>query len=359
MEPLGGAWRRAGRGLWLGLLLGSSGQCGPEFPPSWLIAAEPSAAGGVVDPAGQLRVLAIVAEPPEVAPGAGVAVAALVVTHPLQGVASDLGGELAGRLVRTPTPRGLSVQWRVCRMATGAIAPLPCGLGLGEPSADEQILAGLPDGTAQLVAPPGELPYTLVVTLLAADAALPGGAAACGEQARGGVSPSANHCVIAVKRVKVAASAEPDRNPALTGLYLGPSAAASREIGAAAGDYPLLPASLDDSERPSLNLSAERAADAVQSEPDPQHPEQQRPETLGAAFFTTAGTLSAGRGSFLDLTCAQDPTQCPQGTSTAVSWQPPAARAAVEAPDGVVFFFVVLRDDRGGTSFRLGHALAR
>jgi hypothetical protein len=350
----------AGLRLLLGLLWATG--CGPQFPPSWLIPAKPSAAGGGVDPAGQLRVLAIVAEPPEVTPGAPVAVSALVVTHPLYGVASDLGGELAGRLVRTPTPRGLSLQWRVCRMAAGASALLPCGLVPGQPSVDEQLLLTLPGGTTQLLAPAAaDLPYTLVLTLIAADEAFPGGAAACREQAvqLGGVSPEPNHCVLAVKRLQVAASSAPTRNPALGGLYLGASAAERREISAAAGDYPRLPADLSDSARPSLSLWAERAAAAVQTEPDPQHPEQQRPETLGVAFFTTSGTLAAGRGSFLDQGCAQDPTTCPQAITTDVSWQPPTAQAAVEAPDGVVFFFAVLRDDRGGTSFRLGRALAR
>lgn len=344
------------RGAPLGLFLATFLQCGPQFPPSWLIAAEPSDAGGLVDPAGKLRVLAIVAEPPEVAPGALVAVSALVVTHPQHGLISDLSGELAGR--RTPTPRGLSVQWRSCRLAEGAIAPVPCGLAPGLPSLDEQTLPALPGPATELLVPARDgLPYTLVVTLIAADEALPGGAAACqaAAAAQGGISPDPNHCVIAIKRVKVSTSGAPNRNPGLAGYYLGASAAALHDLRTSPGDYPRLP--LDASARPSLILAAERAADAVQAEPDDSLPE--RPEILGASFFTTAGTLDGGRSSFLDLGCAQDPAQCPQGPRTQVSWQPPAAQAAVEAPDGVVFFFVVLRDDRGGTSFQKGQALAR
>ena len=69
----------AGRaGLLLSTLLAGP-HCGPQFPPSWLIPAESSDEGGVVDPAGKLRVLAIAAEPPEAAPGAGVTAAALIV----------------------------------------------------------------------------------------------------------------------------------------------------------------------------------------------------------------------------------------------------------------------------------------
>lgn len=342
-------------------LLGADLQCGPQFQPSWLVAAEPSDAGGVVDPAGKLRVLAIAAEPPEVRPGEPVAASALVVIHPRFGLPADLGGELGGRLVGTPTPRGLSVQWRACRLTDAASPPVPCGMVDGKLTADEQLLEALPGPATRLVPPVrAELPYTLVLTLIAADEALPGGAAACHDQAlqRGGVSPDPDHCVIAVKRIKVSAADRPNRNPALAGYYLG-TADPLGELTTGAADYPRLTADLDDSKRPQLTLAAERASDAVEAEPDPQHPELERPEILGISFFTTAGTLDAGRGSFLDLGCPQEPAQCPQLARASVGWQPPAARAATEAPDGVVFFFTVLRDDRGGTSFRRGHARAR
>jgi hypothetical protein len=343
------------------LLLAAAGSgCGPEFPPSWLVAADPTDAGGVIDPAGKLRVLAVVSDPPEVMPGSTVMASALVVTHPSQGLVMDLGD---GTMVRSSTPRGLDVQWRLCQQADADTVPGPCGTAGGQPApgAMDQLLPALPGPATSFVAPAAaSLPSTLVLTLFAADAALPGGAAACRDQAvqQGGVSPNADHCVIAIKRVKVSASAAPNHDPALAGIYLG-AAEPLAEISTSVGSYPLLASDVDDSARPQLTLAAERAGDAVESEPDPDHPEQQRPETLGASFFTTAGTLDAGRGSFLDLGCAQDPTSCPQEPRSSVNWQPPAARAALEAPDGVVYFFVVLRDDRGGGSFRLGRARAR
>lgn len=350
----------------LAVLLGLLGaHCGPQFPPSWLIPAEPSDAGGTVDPAGKLRVLALAAEPPEVSPGATVNAAALVVIHPRYGVAADLGGELSGRLVGTPMPRGLSVKWRMCRLRDESMAPMPCGLGEGEgaQTTDTRELPELPGPATQLVAPgpeAGPLPYTLVLTLIAADAAFAGGAVACQDQARqgGGVSPDPDHCVIAVKRIKVSAGAAPNHNPELAGLYLGASESMLAALASQAGSYPRLDAGLADSQRPQLVLAAERGAEAVESEPDPQHPGGSRPETLNASFFTTAGTLEAGRASFLDLGCTEDPAQCPQLVRAPVNWQPPASRSAAEAPDGVVFFFAVLRDDRGGTSFRSGYALA-
>lgn len=215
----------AARGL---LVLPGLG-CGPQFPPSWLIPAEPSAVGGGVEPAGKLRVLAIAAEPPEVAPA--------------------------------------SPPMRRC-------------------------------------------------------------APACHDQAvaRGGVSPDPDHWVIAVKLVQVKASDRPSRNPALAGFYLG-AAASLPALGPGGGSYPRLAADLADAQRPQLTLAAERAADAVQAEPDPQQPAAERPETLGISFFTTACTLEAGRGSFLELGCSAEPTLCPQRQRAAVSWQLPAARA--------------------------------
>lgn len=354
--------RPAGCGVLAAGLLLTGLHCGPQFPPGWLIPAEPSDAGGVVDPAGKLRVLALAAEPPEVAPGDAVTASALVVIHPRYGVAADLGGELSGRLVGTPTPPGLSVQWWLCRLRDESAAPLPCGMVDGTRTVDAQQLPALPGPAAQLVAPAQQvLPYTLVLTLIAADAAFPDGAAGCHDQAaqNGGVSPDPDHCVIAIKRIKVSAAAAKNRSPALAGIYLGAAESVLEPIDRGAGSYPRLAAEVNDDQRPRLLLAAERGADAVESEPDPQHPESQRPETLGASFFTTAGTLEAGRGSFLDLACAQEPSQCAQLARSSVGWQPPAGRAAVEAPDGVVFFFVVLRDDRGGVSFGRGYALAR
>ncbi len=350
--------QRRGRAL-LGLLLAAvSGQCGPSFQPSWLIAADPMDKSGAIDPAGKLRVLAVVAEPPEVMAGVALAASALVVTHPQQGVVTDFGD---GMPVRSPTPRGLSVQWRLCQLADGQVTPVPCGTESGQPApgAMDELLPTLPDLSTQLVAPALAMPpYMLILTLYAADEAMPGGAAACHDQAvqQGGVSPNADHCVLAIKRVEVSTSATPNHNPGLAGLYLG-AADPLAEISASPGTYPVLASDLADSDRPQLSLAAERAADAVEMEPDPQN-QQPRPETLGVSFYTTAGTLDAGRGSFLDQGCAQDPTTCPQLPRSSVNWQPPAQRAALEAPDGVTFFFVVLRDDRGGSSFRMGRAVA-
>ncbi len=354
---------RGRRGVCLGgaVLAAAAGLgCGPQFPPAWRIAPDPVEAGGAIDPDGKLRVLAITADPPEAAPGARVALQALVVTHPQHGEVVQVDGQS----VRTPAPRGLSTRWLSCRVADPLLPPVPCGL-TREPPLDLQTLpssgSGSGPATELLAAELAALPYSLLVTLIAADQAFPGGAEACFAQAAAGgsVSPDPNHCVIAVKRVKIARSAAPNRNPAIAGLWLGPSAEQLADLGAGAA-YPRLGGEVPDEDRPKLQLTADRGADAVEQEPDPQDQTRIRDEVLGLSLFTTAGTLESGRATFVDLDCPSDPADCPQRLRSQVTaWQPPAAAAALEAPDGRAYFFAVLRDDRGGVAVRSGVARAQ
>lgn len=332
-------------------LVGAGLGCGPQFSPFWLIEPDPTGPDGQLDPSGKLRVLGLAADLPEAAPGQTVIVRALAVTHPQQGT-------LVGGL-HTPQPQGLTALWFACREPDGAAAPEPCSLGQSRPPLDLETLPSLPlrpiagfDGPAtELVLPSGPaLPYTRLVTLVVADAAQPGGAQGCYEQAQqaAGVVSSPNHCVIAIKRIRVSQSSQPNRNPEIARLLFGPDAGSLTELATGGGSYPLLDPATGDDARPQLTLSVERAAAAVEvgtgTDGSPQS------ETLSATFLTTAGTLEAGRGSFLDLGCADNPQSCPQSLTSDVSWQPPAARSAVEAPEQVVYFFAVLRDDRGGLS---------
>lgn len=329
--------------------------CGPQFSPFWLIEPEPVGPDGGLDPSGKLRVLGLRADPPEAAPGETVTVQALAVTHPQHGAVVLVDG--APR--RTPQPQGLTALWFACQQPEGAVAPEPCGLGQSAaalalaqlPSLPLRPIAELQGPATQLVLPSGPtLPYTQLVTLIVADQAQPGGAQGCYEQARmaGGVVSSPNHCVIALKRIRVSASAQPNRNPEIGWLLFGADANDLTELTGGSGSYPRLEPATDEDARPQLTLALERAADAVEigsdSDGNPQN------ETLSATFLTTGGTLEAGRGTFLDLDCADNPQTCPQSLRTALSWQPPAARAAVEAPEGLIYFFAVLRDDRGGLS---------
>lgn len=336
------------------VLLGWQGWqgCGPELPPSSRIAPDPVGLDGQIDPRGKLRLLSIAADPPEARPGERVRLSALAVTHPRHGQR----GVIAGREVGTPAPRGLSHLWLVCQAAPGRAAPEACGLG--DPGATLEVRTLGTGPTAELQAPAlqgaGDLP--LLVTLVVADEAQARGAQGCYDAARaaGGAVPDPNRCVVGIKRVKVSQAALPNRNPGLArlGLVLPDGAEAALSID--------LPTTLGTAgERHALFV--DRAADAVEREPDPENEGAERDEVLVAAYFVTGGALEAGRGGYQDPGCAEQP-ECPPLLRSEVGWTPPAAgseEALLQAPDGIYFFFAVLRDDRGGLSFQQGAALER
>lgn len=355
----GAQFRHGLIGAIAGLLLGLCGLgCGPEFPPFWLIEPDPKNQDGQVDAHGKLRVLGLLAEPPEAAPGQEVKVQSLVAIHPQQGSTFFLPGES----VRTPQPPSLDALWLACREPDGQTNAAPCGIGASGALELErlQAMGGSSSGpSTTLTLPAGPVPYTRLVTLFVTDGALPGGAQACFDQAVAASKtvPDPDHCVIAIKRIRVSNSDNPNHNPRIARLMFGESADTLHPL---SGDwqsdlfsdtarYPLLDESTRDEERPRLLLAVERAADAVELGRDADN--KPRQESLSVSFFTTAGTLEAGRGSFLDLGCEGDPESCPQLFRSDVSWQPPAARAALLAPNARAYFFVVLRDDRGGLSF--------
>jgi hypothetical protein len=334
--------------------------CGPEFPPFWLIEADPLGRDGAIDGAGKLRVLGIQADPPEVGPDSAVRLSALVVTHPQHGV--RVPGPQG--LLHTTQPQGLSALWLACKQPGEVVSPEPCGLEQLNsttelrrlspmPPSDPTPFPGEPVRAELRTSSAADLPYTLLVTLIVADSSLPGGAEGCFQQAqaRRGVSPSGNHCLIAVKAVRVSSSAVPNRNPGIAALAFGPEGASlsTQAPTGAVFSFPRLPADTADSERPKWTLAVERSPDSVETGSDSAG--QPRSESLSATFYTTAGTLEAGRGSFLDLDCPGVPETCPQHPRTSIGWQPPASRRGREAPDDTVHFFVVVRDDRGGLAF--------
>ena len=234
----GSALARSG-GLWCVLICWLAA-CGPNFPPFWLIEADPLGTDGTVDEQGKLRVLAIVAEPPEVRPGEAVQLTSLVVTHPQHGQVQDVGGTPR----RTPWPRGVTALWLVCVPAEGQAAFEPCGLEQGMPGTPPVLLAaGAPlvfGPTAVLAAAPaGGAGFDLLVTLVVADHTQAGGAQACYDRAREnhGVSPSQNHCLVATKRIRVSQAAVPNRNPALAAVWLGSQASGGVRLDQAAATF--------------------------------------------------------------------------------------------------------------------------
>lgn len=346
-------------GLWC-MLICWLAACGPSFPPFWLIEADPLGTDGTVDEQGKLRVLAIVAEPPEVRPGEAVQLTSLVVTHPQHGQVQDVGG--APR--RTPWPRGVTALWLVCVPAEGQAAFEPCGLEQGMPGTPPVLLAAGPPSvfgpTAVIAAAPaGGAAFDLLVTLVVADHTQAGGAQACYDRAREnhGVSPSQNHCLVATKRIRVSQAAVPNRNPALAAVWLGSQASGGVRLDQAAATFRWKRVPGGEDEEPAMPWIVERSSDAVQVGMDASG--AARTEQLFATFLVTAGTLEGGRGSFLDLDCAETPATCPALPQTQASWTPPEEPSDHTAPNHEVFFFTTLRDDRGGAAFSVGSAVGR
>lgn len=348
----------AGIGFWTA--------CGPSFPPYWQISAEPVDSGGNIEPgssddkSGALRVLAVVASPPEIRQGEHSIVTSLVVTHPRFAETT----RESEQTVLTLKPRGLSVLYRTCVQDEALTTPLPCGV-FPETSqfvdldnrTDEKTALGIP--AARVFADARRNPpYVLIVTLFAADAAFEGGASGCAQAVanNSGVSPHPAHCAVATKRVKVNPTDSPNRNPQLVRLSMSAFDGTFADLTLPNATYPKLSADTPEEDRPELQILFERAPDSEEQEPDPRNPEQTRPELLTVTLFVTSGTLETGRANFLDLDCETD---CPQKNTTTLPWKPPAARVALEAPDDKTHFLAVLRDDRGGASFLMGRAKAQ
>ncbi len=357
--------RETNRRRWLGpVAAGVFSQvglgCGPSFPPYWQLATEATDAFGNLDPSGKLRILALSAEPPEAQPGQTVQVTALITTHPNQGERQwESGVE-----VTSLRPKGLSVLYRLCKQPETLSSPLPCGLFpptqdfVELPNRTEQpTLLAIPFAEFQTPSPFGN-PYQLIVTLFAADSVFAGGAWACADAAQrnGGVSPVPNHCVIAIKRVKVNRTDSPNHNPKIRRLLLGGDEQSLIDLATGGAQYPRLGSDVPDGDRPTLQLVVERTAESEEQEPSPTDPAVFRAELLTTSLFVSAGSVDSGRGNFIDLDCQGD---CIQRLTTVYPWRPAAALAAQESPDNRSHFALVLRDDRGGTDFAVGIATAR
>jgi len=316
----------------------------------------------------KLRVLAVQTEPPEVAPFETSALSALVVEPPVQ--------QLDGG---PPSP--VSYLWTACKIPLGASALTPCGLGTdalsaglppscaAQPGADLCVIGTDPtasfapsdaavgsDGTGQWL-----------ISLTVSDTA--GGAVGClmDAFANQGQVQSPDHCVLALKRLAISvpghrlsdgsAAPAPNRNPLLTGFTLDQPDASSASL-------------LDDSAvfatQPTSNpkafaLHATRSDDSAEVYPvfDNAGHRSDVYEALALSWFITAGKLAAGRGAYNPASCATQadcPTLLPV-TEAHVDWTPPTdAELAGHSTDGSVLIWAVLRDDRGGVTWRAGHA---
>jgi len=348
----------------------------------------------------KLRVLAVRAEPPEVAPGQVTTLDALVV-EPIVPQVDDLG-----------PPNGPSYYWLACSIPPGAAEELPCGVDPSNPlpgtPLDAQTCMSaaslLPDcataptaafcrlsetPTAQLKPDSsrtgsdgtGQLLVTMVVSdQQSALECLCNVIAQGGEVVTaGGDTRAADHCVLAVKRLAISdpnrtlgankvAPPAPNKNPTITNLFYVDGAGMNVPLLGAGSGFTIAP----DGFSARLTLAATRSADAAELEPqldsngkpkldDGGNLAPLQVEALTVAWFLTGGSIEGGRSAWIPegcLTQADCPTAMP--ISEAVTkWNPPTQLQLTQtstASDPRVNFWAVIRDDRGGVGWVAGTA---
>ncbi len=287
----------------------------------------------------KLRVLAVRAEPPEIAPGEETALSLLTVEPRVP---------MAG----APAPSPVTAMWTACPLPTGQASVLPCGIGAGS---TPPVLIGTElfasyRAPADLLA--GGAALTVLITVAVADTAA--GAQACVADviANDGLPTDPDHCVISLKRVQVSDPAQrtvaPNANPLLSAFTVRSEDAVDQQLEDGTATWPL-PAKHDADE---WQLIAERLAGSAEQKSDGTY------EALSASWFTTAGHVDGGRSIYLPEGC-NDPAACadqePELFATTSWYSPTASEAAGHvANDGVVTFWAVLRDDRGGVGWKSG-----
>jgi hypothetical protein len=304
----------------------------------------------------KLRVLAVRAEPPELAPGETAALDLLAVAPR---VAQDDAG----------APRKLDVAWLACALPPGAATIAPCAAASptslppscrDAPHAPVCLVALAP--TASYAAPAdalgGAASAEVILTVAVADD--DAGALGClaNVAANGGVQSDTDHCVIAIKRLQLSdparRQAAANANPALADFTLTSPAMLSQPLDGDGAAWVYAPGR----DKAAWDLVANRASDAAQQKSDGTF------EQLTVSWYTTAGAIDGDLSYYLPSSCSapgQCPTLAPELGADTTWFAPTAGEAAgVVGADGVVQFWAVLRDDRGGVGWRSGAAtLAR
>jgi hypothetical protein len=295
----------------------------------------------------KLRVLAVRAEPPEIAPGGTTALDLLAVEPRVQ--------QLDGA-----APRPLTAVWLACALPTGASTIAPCGVGSGgamvtPPTCQDQPSAPLcligTDLTARYTADAGVLgdaPSTeLLLTVAVADT--DAGAAACllDIANNGGLPTDPDHCVVSLKRLTVSA-APANQNPTLADFYATTPSGYAEPLDDGNGVWQYAPGE----DKAEWNIAAHRDDAAAEKKPDGTY------EALTVSWFTTAGHLDGGRSLYLPEGC-NTPSACADQlpeTGADTTWFAPTADQASGKVDagGGVGFWAVIRDDRGGVGWRSG-----
>lgn len=322
--------------LWL-----AGGACSSELP-----------AASFID---KLRVLAVRASKPEVAPGETTALDALAV-EPL---VPQLDGD---------APRPLTAVWLACALPSGTLTVEPCGVSGGlsaggtlappyckdDPHAPLCIIGT--DLSASYTPPAdalgGAASTQILLTVAVADT--DAGAIGCllDIANNDGRPTDPDHCVVSLKRLAISDPAQragaANVNPTLADFYAVSPGGAMEPLDG--GDNGWLPAAGPD--LAAWDIIAHRADDAAELKPDGTY------EALTVSWFTTAGHLDGGRSLYLPPGCSEPSacaTELPE-TGADTTWYAPTSDEAAPTVDasGLVRFWAVLRDDRGGVGWRAG-----
>lgn len=324
----------------------------------------------------KLRVLAVQAEPPEVAPGQTTTLSALVVEPPRV--------QLDGGFVPSPP----SYLWLACTVPANTAEQAPCGLsasqplpGAGasqaalppfcqdQPGASLCIVSMNETGTftpdASLLA--GARTRQLLVSVTVADT--PEGAFGCLVAAANNqdMPTTPDHCVLALKRLTLTDPTRPLSDGSLPVLNHNPSLTDVRYVIPMGDETSLLDGSAQFIPPPVANdgtveLHALRADDASELVPAFDSAGKvtgSQYEALTVAWFATGGKIDGGRSAFDPPGCATQldcPQSAPAGDSS-TKWEVPTAAAlSLVSLDASVRFYAVVRDDRGGVGWLKGSA---
>ena len=301
----------------------------------------------------KLRVLAVRASAPEIAPGETTTLDALVV--------EPLVPQLDGAAPAAP-----SYAWLACALPSGTLTIAPCGVGSGlsastmPPSCADQPSAPLcligTDATVAYRADANALGAAAATELLLTVAVADTDAGAVGclldIANNGGLPTNPDHCVVALKRLTISDPAQrtiaPNANPTLADFYATTPSGFAEPLDDGSGVWQFAPGS----DLAEWDIAAHRSDDAAEKKADGTY------EALTVSWFTTAGHLDGGRSLYLPTGC-NEPSSCADQlpeTGADTTWFAPTQAEAAPMIDagGLVDFWAVIRDDRGGVGWRAG-----
>lgn len=283
----------------------------------------------------KLRVLAVQANPPEIAPGETTQLHVLAVEPLVQKLDSG-------------APHALTAVWLACALPSGTLTVDPC-------SASSTIIGNAFDATYSAAADAlagGAASTEVLLTVAVADT--DAGALACiGDIANnGGMPTNPDHCVVSLKRLTISDPVQravpANANPALADFYATTPSGFAETIDSNGAVWQYAPGQ----DLASWDVAAHRAPDAAEKKADGSY------EQLSVSWFTTAGHLDGGRSLYLPPDCTsatQCPTELPEDGADTTWFAPTRAQAAANVDgSGIVDFWAVIRDDRGGVGWRAG-----